>query len=54
MNNRKFKNKIRDSTKLIKDSNERSLDSLDINLLEHEKDFKSKRISENKRFDEKI
>lgn len=54
MNNRKFKKKIRDSTKLIKDSNERSLDSLDINTLEHEKDFKSKLISDNKRFDEKI
>lgn len=54
MNNRKLKKKIRDSTKLIKDSNERSFDGLDINTLEHEKDFKSKRISENKRFDEKI
>lgn len=52
---RKIKNQnIRDSTKLIKDFHEKSVDSLDINKLEHQKDFGSKRIRENARFDNKI
>lgn len=54
MSKRKLGKKIRDSTNLIKDFNEKNVDRLDINSLEHQKDFKSKRISENRRFDEKI
>lgn len=53
MSRNKKNQNIRDSTKLMKDFNEKNVDSLDINTLEHQKDFKSKRISENTRFNDK-
>lgn len=53
MSRKKKNQNIRDSTKLMKDFNEKNVDSLDINKLEHQKDFKGKRISENARFNDK-
>ena len=46
--------KIRDQSKYIKDFNDKSIKELDINKLEHKKDYKEKLTSENTRFDEKI
>ncbi|WP_252344730.1 CD1108 family mobile element protein [Gemella sp. zg-1178] len=54
MNRKVLSKKIRDSTTSLKDFNEKNIDKLEINFLEHQKDFKGKLISENKRFDEKI
>lgn len=50
----KSSKKIRDQSKYIKDFKDNSIKELDIHKLEHQKDYKQKLITENKRFDEKI